>query len=62
MNAAHSPPPEGVISGDSIPRENEEHDIDHSAVVELANELKTRPGYRERSDDELREIAKEKLH
>lgn len=62
MNQAFSPPPEGVISGDSIPRENEEDDVEHSSVVELANQLKTKPGYKRKPDDELMEIAKEKLY
>lgn len=59
--APFSPPPEGVVSGDSIPRENEEKDVEWSKVIELANTLKTHPGYGRKADDELLEIAKEKL-
>lgn len=65
MNGLHNPqaePPEGVLSGDSIPRENEATErAEREAVDRLVAQLKTRPGFQRYSDDKLREIAKEKL-
>lgn len=54
-------PPEGVLVGESVPRENEQDDIEQAAIEEMVGLLKTRPAYRAKSDSELREIAKEKL-
>jgi len=54
-------PPEGVVTGDSVPRENELTDRQEAAVSELAGVLKTHPAYQDRAESELREIAKEKL-
>jgi len=54
-------PPKGVISGDSIPRENEEDDRLQTQIENLVAVMKERPEYRRYNDDVLREIAKEKL-
>lgn len=61
IHAPHSTPPEGVVSGDSIPRENELTDREERVITEAVGILKTHPAYEGQSDDELREIAKEKL-
>lgn len=53
-------PPEGAISGDSVPRENEADEEWRMKVEELVGILKTREPYHGRSDAELREIAREK--
>lgn len=60
-NTGLAEPPEGVISGDTIPRENETTEMEVAAVDEMVGEMKGHPAYYGRSDDELREIAKEKL-
>ncbi|AFD02304.1 putative protein 23 [Haloarcula hispanica icosahedral virus 2] len=56
-----SKPPEGVVSGDSIPRENEQSEQQRAAIETLVGLLKARPGYKRLDDDEIREIAKERL-
>lgn len=54
-------PPEGVIAGDSVPRENDADDIEQQFIDEMVGLLKTHQAYVGKSDAELREIAKEKL-
>lgn len=54
-------PPEGVITGDSVPRENEDADRERAAVDEMVGVLKGHPAHQGKTDDELREIAREKL-
>ncbi len=60
-SAGLSEPPEGVITGDSVPRENEEGGVEESRIQEMVGIMKTKEAYRRKSDSELREIAKEKL-
>lgn len=59
--AGLSAPPEGVLAGESVPRENDEEDVEQAAVDELVGLLKTNPAYHGRPDSELEEIAREKL-
>lgn len=54
-------PPEGALVGENVPIENDEKQIDHALVEELATMLKDRPGYSRLSRDERIEAAKEKL-
>jgi len=54
-------PPEGVLAGEDVPPENDRHDLDAGLVDELAKMLGQRPGYRRKSLEERREIAREKL-
>lgn len=63
MNTEYMPDelPEGVVSGEDVPLENQQDDLERQAVEEMVGLLKTHPAYDGRSDDELREIAKEKL-
>lgn len=58
---ATRPVPEGVLAGENVPVENEEEQMDHALVQELATMLKDRPGYSRLSRDERIEAAKEKL-
>lgn len=60
-NTGLSEPPEGVVTGDSVPRENEEVGAEESRIQEMVGIMKTKEAYRRKSDSELREIAKEKL-
>lgn len=54
-------PPEGVIAGESVPQESELDEIERQIIDEMVAILKTRPAYQGRSDDDLRDIAHEKL-
>jgi len=54
-------PPEGVLVGESVPRENQQAELEEHAVQRLAAALKTRPRYRDYSEAERLEIAREKL-
>lgn len=54
-------PPKGVLVGENVPLENQEEDFEEGAIEEMVAVLKTKEAYRGKSDDELREIAKEKL-
>ena len=55
-------PPEGVLSGDSIPRENELDDKEKMMVDELVSKMKQRgKPYTEMSDGRLEEMAQDKL-
>lgn len=56
-----SEPPEGALAGETVPRENDEEEVDRALLDEAVGILKTRPEYHGRSDDELREIARDKL-
>lgn len=56
MNEPLSPPPEGAIAGENIPRENEEYS--ETVIEEAKNALKTQHRmYRKMSSDELEERA-----
>jgi len=54
-------PPEGVTSGDTIPVENQEDEMERQMIDDAVAVLKTREEYHGKSNSELREIAKEKL-
>jgi len=60
-HAGLAEPPEGVTSGDTVPRENERHDVQEAEIREAIGCLKTVEAYKSKSDDELREMAKEIL-
>lgn len=52
------PPPEGVIAGESVPRENEQVALEESRIEAVKNHLKGRgPPFTGMSDSELREYA-----
>ena len=56
-------PPEGVLAGESVPRENEESEVDDSEIEEIMNELKQRgEPYLSMSKEERREKALEIWH
>lgn len=57
----HSKPPEGVVAGESIPRENEEQAVSDSLVNRLAHEMKAHPAYSDLTKDERYALAAEKL-
>lgn len=63
MNGAkgHREPPEGVLAGENVPVENDRQAVNESLLDEAVGLLKGHPAYTGRSDDELREIAREKL-
>lgn len=61
MGGRLAEPPEGVIAGEDVHRGSEPDEYERNAVDRVVAALKERPGYHERSDDELREIATEKL-
>lgn len=53
-----SPPPEGVLAGEDVPRENETDDLTDSMIETAENELQGRgEPYRSMSSSELRERA-----
>lgn len=55
-------PPEGVIAGSSVPRENEKLEREEREAVErMVAQMKMKEAYRQKGEDELREISKEKL-
>jgi RNase H-fold protein (predicted Holliday junction resolvase) len=54
-------PPEGVVAGEDVPKENDEYQEREAKIDEMANALKTREEYREYSQEERREIARQKL-
>lgn len=59
---ALTPPPEGVISGDSIPRENELDDREEQKVQEFIGVAKSKgEPWVSMTDEELREKAIETL-
>ncbi len=61
---SHSPlskPPEGVTAGRDVPRENEASEVERQQIDAMVAALKTKPGYRQKDDSELREEAKERL-
>lgn len=60
-NAPQSKPPEGVTRGESIPRENEEVEMERQLIDECVAIMKCKDGYSDKADSELREIAKEKI-
>ena len=56
-------PPEGVLAGESVPRENEESEVDDSEIEEIMNKLKQRgEPYISMSHEERREKALEIWH
>lgn len=54
-------PPEGVLAGENVGRESEPEEYERNAVDRLVAALKTREAYHGRPDDDLREIAIERL-
>lgn len=60
-NRGLSEPPEGVLSGDSIPRENEEDDLNRAKVESIAGEMKKHPRFEGRTDAERREAARKMI-
>lgn len=57
-----APPPEGVIAGESVPRENELSDREEALIQELVGKMKGRgEPFASMSDNELRERAVNKL-
>lgn len=61
MHRALAEPPQGAVAGENVARESEPDEYDRNAVDQAVGVLKTREAYQGKSDDELREIAKEKL-
>lgn len=62
MDATLTKPPEGVLAGENVPRENERLERkEREAVDRMVAEMKMREAYRDKDEGELREIAKEKL-
>lgn len=56
----HSEPPEGVLTGDTVPRENEEKGIEEEKIQSLVNNMKAKgEPYIDMAEDRLREKAKE---
>ena len=57
-----SEPPEGVISGESVPRENELDDKEEQAIQEVIGELKAQgKPWSIMTDDEIRGRVKDHL-
>lgn len=56
-----SEPPEGVLAGESVPRENEEDERYRTELETIANTLKGIPAYAHLSESELRSVAREKF-
>lgn len=54
-----SEPPEGVLSGDSIPRENEHEEHRFSKIRQVANEMKSHPRFHGMDTGEIVEYIKE---
>lgn len=54
-------PPEGVLAGESVPRENEREAKREAAISRLAAELKEHPAYADWSAQERREAAVKRL-
>jgi len=50
-------PPEGVLAGETVPRENETDDNREVAIDRIMGTLKALPEYRDYSDAELLEKA-----
>lgn len=60
-SAAMAEPPEGALVGENVPVENDEDGFEEAMIQEMIARLKTYETYHGRSDDELREIAIDKL-
>lgn len=59
-HAALSEPPEGVLAGENVPRENEEDDQRRQEIEAIKGTLKARsPIFREMSESKLEERALE---
>jgi len=56
-----APPPEGVLTGESVPRENERTEKERVAIQRLARTMKGYPAFSDLSDAELREKAVQRL-
>lgn len=57
-HVGHAPPPEGVLVGESVPRENEQTEHDEAHLQQVMNRMKAHgKPYRERTESELRERA-----
>jgi len=55
-------PPEGVLAGENVPRENEQHDIDETLIEEVMAMLKGRgEPYINMNETELEEKAVETI-
>lgn len=50
-------PPEGVVTGENVPRENEADDLFLATVDRVAGRLKAHPAFQGRSESELQELA-----
>ena len=61
LSSGLAKPPAGVTAGASVPRENEQDELDQAVVDAAVGLLKTYPAYHGRPDSELEEIAREKL-
>jgi hypothetical protein len=61
-NAPMAEPPDGVLSGEDVPRENEQHDIDETLIEEVMAMLKGRgKPYSNMNETELEEKAVETI-
>lgn len=54
-------PPEGALAGEDVPVENDESQLEQSAIETLATLLGQRPGYARYDRDKRLELAKAKL-
>lgn len=54
-------PPAGALAGESVGNGYDEEELDESLVEESVGLLKAHPAFQGMTDDELREIATEKL-
>jgi hypothetical protein len=50
-------PPEGVVSGESVPRENEAEGTREAEIQRMVGVLKARQEYQGYTDQDLREVA-----
>lgn len=55
-------PPEGVLAGENVPRENDDDSAVDQQVERLAVALADRDAYRGTSIEDRREAARERLH
>lgn len=58
-NGLFSPPPEGVLRGESVPACNDEHRLEDSKVEKVANKLKLMDRYSDAKLHERKEKARE---
>lgn len=58
-----TPPPDGVLAGESVPRENEEEQIEDGKIEEVMGLLKARgEPWTNMSDSELRERSRKLIN